>query len=200
MKPRLSAILLGVALLAASAAVQAQATNAAPPKLPPPPTVTGPSKLAFINFQQAIAATHEGAKLTAQLRAKYQPKQAQLAKEGAQIAALQKQLANGASTMSADAKQQLSQKIQGQQRDLQQAGQDAQSDFQSDAEAVVQEVGVKLVPVIESYAKKNGYTLVVDSGLRWPQSPVIYAEKGTDITGAVVRLYNQQHPAAASSH
>lgn len=204
MKSRLFAVLfalsLSVGLLGAAAMAQAPNTNAAPPALPPAPTVTGPSKLAFINFQQAISDTKEGAKLVAQLKAKYEPKQAQFAQENAQIQALQKQLSDGASTMSADAKQQLSQKIQDQQRNLQQSAQDAQSDYQQDVEGVLQQVGTKLMPIIDSYAKQHGYTLVVDSGLRWPQSPVVYAEQGTDITGAVVRIYDQQHPLAGAGH
>lgn len=199
MKSRLFAVIFGLSLSVGLLA-QAPRQNATPPALPPAPTVTGPSKLAFINFQQAISETTDGAKLVAQLKAKYEPKQAQFAKENAQIQAMEKQLSDGASTMSADAKQQLSQKIQDQQRNLQQSAQDAQSDYQQDVEGVLQQVGTKLMPVIESYARQHGYTLVVDSGLRWPQSPVVYAEQGTDITGAVVRLYDQQHPGAGSGH
>ncbi|TAN24581.1 MAG: OmpH family outer membrane protein [Acidobacteria bacterium] len=204
MKFRLFAAVLGlclsVELLGAAAMAQAPNKNAAPPALPAAPSVTGPSKLAFINFQQAISDTHEGAKLVGQLKAKYEPKQAQFAQENAQIQALQKQLSDGASTMSADAKRQLSQKIQDQQRNLQQSAQDAQSDYQQDVEGVLQQVGTKLMPIIDSYARQHGYTLVVDSGLRWPQSPVVYAEQGTDITGVVVRLYDQEHPATGSGH
>ncbi|MGH9487155.1 MAG: OmpH family outer membrane protein [Terriglobales bacterium] len=186
-----------LALLLLPLGAQSAAPVALP--LPPPPTATGPSKLAFINFQQAIAATGQGAKMVAALRARFVPKQAEFKKSNAEIQALETKLSDGSSTMSATAKQQLSQEIQTQQRDLQQSAQDAQSDYQAAVEGVLQQVGTQMLPIIRSYAQKHGYTLVIDSGLRWPRSPMLVIENGANITAAVVRLYNQAHPEAAGN-
>ncbi|MGH9466424.1 MAG: OmpH family outer membrane protein [Terriglobales bacterium] len=196
MRLRLIAFFMGCALAAtALAGAQAPAAAAA---LPPAPTATGPTRLAFINFQQAIAETAQGAKLVAALKTRFAPRQAQLEKSNAQLRALEKRLQDGSSTMSQDAKLQLNQEIQSQQRDLQQSAQDAQTDYQSAAEGVVNKVGAKMLPLIQGYAKQHGLSLVLDSGLRWPQSPMLYEKSGTDITAAVVQLYNQRYPAASN--
>lgn len=188
---------LGVAFISPIAGAQSQAAPAAAPALPGPPTAVGPSKIAFINFQQAIQDTAQGAKLVAGLKARFEPRQAQINQSSAAIQSLQKQLSDGAATMSQEAKLQLSQQIQSKQRDLQQTAQDAQSDYQAAVEDVVNQIGTQMMPIIRTYANQHGYTLVVDSGLQWPQSPMIYVEQGTDITGAIVALYNRAHPAAA---
>ncbi|MGH9474727.1 MAG: OmpH family outer membrane protein [Terriglobales bacterium] len=197
MRNAIVAICLGAAVTLSAAWAQTPAPPPAAPSLPGPPTVTGPTKIAFIDFQQAIGETAQGAKLVAGLKTRFGPEQAQLQKESTSIQALQKQLSAGGATMSADAKLQLSQQIQAKQRDLQQAAQNAQSDYQSAAEDVVNRIGTTMMPLIRAYANQHGYTLVVDAGIRWPQSPMLYVQQGTDITAAIVARYNQAHPLAA---
>jgi len=51
------------------------------------------------------------------------------------------------------------------------------------------------VKVINDYAQKNGFTLVIDDS----QLPVYYVAQGADITEPIVKLYDAANPAAASS-
>ena len=43
--------------------------------------------------------------------------------------------------------------------------------------------------VIEKYAKDNGYTIVLD--VSNPNTPVLYASSGIDITQDIVQLYDK---------
>ena len=75
----------------APAAQSAAGLSAAPQKFPPP-------KIAIIAFQQAVAATNEGQRNFAQLRTKFEPKQAALKAQSDEIDSLKKQLQDAGAT------------------------------------------------------------------------------------------------------
>jgi len=170
----------------------------AKPAAPAPPAVTGPSKIAIINIQEAISTTQEGKKLTDQLNARFAPRTTEIQNDQKQLAGLQKQLADGGNTMSQQAKDELSSEIQTKQRDYQQAAQNAQSDYQNAQADMMNTVGTKMMAVLKSYAVQHGYTAVIDVSLPWPQSTVLYYNPGTEITAEIVKLYDQAHPVAAA--
>lgn len=189
---------LAVACLAAAAFAQTAppAPAAALPPLPGPPTVTTPSKVAIINIQLAIAETSDGKKLLDQLNARFAPKETEITNENKAIQALNKQLTDQGNTMSPQAKADLQQQIQTKERDAQQNAQNAESDFQNAQAEMMNTVAAKLMPVLKKYAEDHGYTAVLDVSMNWPQSSVLYYNPGTDITGDIVRLYDQAHAAA----
>jgi|GEM_PF-2398536 len=199
---------LAVACLATAAFTQttppaqaaAPAGQGALPPLPPAPTVTTPSKVAIINIQLAIAETSDGKKLADQLNARFAPKETEIANESKAIQALQKQLNDQGNTMSAQAKADLQQQIATKQRDAQQNSQNAQSDYENAQAEMMNSVAAKIMPVLKKYAEDHGYTAVIDVSMNWPQSPVLYYNPGTDITGDIVRIYDAAHPAAPAAH
>ncbi|MGH9487154.1 MAG: OmpH family outer membrane protein [Terriglobales bacterium] len=201
MKPKLNfpAIALCAALLSAAAVAQSAKPAPRAPVLPASPTVTGPSKIGIINIREAIMKTAEGKKLFANLQARFAPRETSLKNAQNAITALQNQLKNGGNTMSDQAKQDLSQQIQGKQRDYQQTVQNDQSDYQNAQTNVLNTVGNKMMPIIEKYAKDHGYTAIVDVSFGWPQTPVLYYNPGAVVTGDIVRLYDQAHPASVAS-
>ncbi len=171
----------------------------AAPKLAPAPTVTGPSKIGIIDLRSAIVDTAEGKKLIDNLQARFAPRRTDLKTQQDAIQRLQNQLKNGGNTMSATAKQDLNQQIQQKQRDYQQLLQNDQSDFQDAQTQILNEVGNKMMPIVETYAKAHGYTAIVDVSFQWPQSPVLYYNPGAVITGDIVRIYDKANPTAATS-
>jgi len=54
-----------------------------------------------------------------------------------------------------------------------------------------------LAPMIMKYAQQNGFGLIIDTSKPWPQSPVVMAGEGVDITKPVVDIYNTQSGVAA---
>lgn len=154
-------------------------------------------KIAYVDVQKALRETQEGTKALANIAAEFKPKQTQLQNEQKEIQTLQQQLQNGGDTLSVDAKNSLARSIQTKEQEFQRDAQDAQSDFQTEESDAANRIFRKLLPVIDSYAQAQGYALVLDASP--PQAPVIFAAPRIDVTEAVVKLYNQQHPAAAAA-
>ena len=57
---------------------------------------------------------------------------------------------------------------------------------------IMQELGNKVMAVLEKYATDNGYALVLD--VSNPQTPVLWAASAIDITNDIVKLYDQANP------
>ena len=192
----LACVCLSAALLVSGASAQ---SAAATPDLGGPPTVTGPSKIAIINIQEAILATAEGKKLNADLQARFAPRETEINNAAKEITTLQNQLNAGGNTMSQEAKDSLTQEISTKQRDLQQNTTNAQTDFQTAQTTLLNTVGGKMMPLLKTYAEQHGYTAILDDSLPWPQSPVLYFNPGTVITSDIVKLYDQAHPLTAAA-
>jgi outer membrane protein len=164
----------------------------------PSPTgniVALPTKIAIIAIQSAVMATKEGTIAGNALKAKYAPKQAEFEKRQADIQSLTDQLKKGAATMSPEAKDKLQRDIDGKTKSLQRDAQDTQDDSQQDMGKIFNELGDKMVQIIEQYAYQNGYAVVLDVSAQ--QTPVIWAAPSANITADIVTLYDQAHPGIA---
>lgn len=159
-------------------------------------TVQAQTKVAAINIQVAIVNTKDGQKAAAELQAKMQPKKRELEQRQNDINALQDQLNKGQNTMSESAKSDLYKNIEAKKKTLQREMEDAQADLEADQNKLMQQLGQKIVAVIERYARDNGYTMVVDVGN--PNSPVIYASPSVEITKEIIELYDKSTASASA--
>jgi len=197
-----AALALGCAAIGWSQPASAQTAGTArpgagiqPPAVPVSQTgniVALPSKVAVISIQPAIMATKEGAAAGAALQKKYAPKQAEFERRKADIDALAEQLKKGAATMDEAAKAKLSRDIDAKTKSLQRDAQETSQDSQEDMSKVYNEIGDKMLQVIEPYAYQNGYAVVLDVGGQ--QTPVIWAAGSANITADIVKLYDEAHP------
>jgi outer membrane protein len=156
-----------------------------------------PTKVAVIQVQTAILSTKDGQKAAADLQSRFAPKKAEIDKDQADVAALQDQLKKGQATMSEDAKAKLMRDIDGANTRLQRKTQDAQSDLDEEQQKIMQELGNKMMAVIDKYAQANGIAVVID--VSNPQTPVLWAASGIDITNEIVKLYDQASPGTGAS-
>jgi outer membrane protein len=167
--------------------VAAQST-AAPKPAGPATTQAEPARIAVIAFQVAVAQTNEGQRDFADLQKKFDPKRQQLKQLSDQIDTLTKQLQSQASTLSPDQQQAQARALDEKKKQLDRDSQDAQSDFQQAMQDMYTGLASKVYDVMESYAQKRGFTLVLD--ISQQQSPVLYASNGTNITKDVIDAYN----------
>jgi outer membrane protein len=65
---------------------------------------------------------------------------------------------------------------------------DAQAELQQDQDRVLQELGQKIMLVVDRYATEHGFALILD--VSSPQTPVLYAANAIDITRDIVTLYD----------
>ena len=156
-----------------------------------------PTKIAVINVQTAILSTKDGQKAAADLQTAFNPRQQDLEKKQADLTALQDQLRKGSATMSEDAKTKLMRDIDATTTRVNRDRQDASSDLDEAQGKIMQELGGKMMAVMEKYAVQNGYAVVLD--VSNPQTPVLWAASAVEITNDIVKLYDQAYPGAAAA-
>jgi outer membrane protein len=156
----------------------------------------GPVRIGVINIQQAISSTAEGKQAAAELETQFAARQQELDTLGKQVNDIRQRLNSGAS-MTDDERQRLN--LQGTR--LTQRLDRKSNEFQEDVNAAqlerVNEIGRKMVAVINRYATEGNYTAILDSSAQ--SSPVLFAAKNVDVTQDIVRLYDQANPGKASA-
>lgn len=155
-----------------------------------------PTKVGIIQVQNAILSTKDGKKAVEDLQSRFGPKRAELEKKQTLIAQMQAQLRSGSATMSEEAKSKLVRDIDQNTKALNRATEDAQSEVEQAESKIMNELGQRMMAVIQKYGRDHGYTLIMD--VSSPQTPVLFASDGTDITKDIITLYDQNAPAASA--
>src|SRR5450755_2525584 len=163
----LPAIALGAAMLA-----PAQTTSA--------PSGAPQTKVGIIHIQNAIISTKDGQKAAGELTTRFAPKKADLEKKQSAVAQLQDQLRKGSNTMSEDAKQKLMREIDQNTKSLNRETEDAQAELDTEQNKIWQELGQRMMAVLNKYGRDNGYAVILDVSSQ--QTPVLFAASGSDVT------------------
>jgi outer membrane protein len=158
---------------------------------------TTPTRIAVINIQNAIASTAEGRQAAQELQTRFTPRQTQIQDLGKQLQDLQTRIQNGQNTLSEAEKERLGRRYEELSREVQRKQQQLQQDAQDAREDVVDRIGQKMMHVIDNYAAKSGYSVVLDTSTQ--STPVIYASNAVDITQTIVKLYDQTYPVKAAA-
>jgi len=181
--------LIWVVTLASGLVLSAAAQTLPVPAAPSAPAApAGPAKIAVISFQVALAQTNEGQRSFADLQKKYEPKRVQFKNLNDEIDNLTKQLQAQGDTLSDAERASRARTIDEKKKQAQRYGEDAQNDYQQEMKELYSGLASKVYDVLSSYARQQGYTLVLDMGQQ--QSPILYANPSLDITKAVVAAYN----------
>jgi outer membrane protein len=169
--------------LVLSAAAQTPAISAAAP--------AGPAKIAVIAFQAAVGQTNEFQRNFADLQKKYDPKRRDMKALSDEINDQEKQLQAQADKLSESEGASRTKTIEEKKKQLKRSLDDAQGDYQKEIESVFSGVATKFGDVMDTYARKQGFTLVIDNSTSEQQAPlVLYASSSTDIAKAVIDAYN----------
>lgn len=148
-----------------------------------------PSRVGIIHIQNAIIQTKDGQKAAGDIDSKFAPKRREVEQKQSELQALETQYRNGANTMSEEAKQKLTREIELKRKLLQRQTDDAQAELDQEQQRVLQDLGQKMMAVIDKYAAERGYALILDVSV--PQSAVLYASNTIDITRDIVDLYDR---------
>ncbi len=148
-----------------------------------------PGKVGVISVQGAIVGTKDGQKASEQLQTKFAPKKKDLDARNTEVTQLEDQIRKGGTLMSEDKRTQMERDIDEKKRRLQRDVQDAQEEWNGAQQQLLQSLGQRMMAVIEKYAKDNGYTMILD--VSNPNTPVLYASSGIDITQDIVALYDK---------
>lgn len=192
--------LAGTAVLAVVLTISAlaQTGSAAPgdaattPAAPTTAATSGGVKIGIIDIQQAIVATNEGARDFEALQKKFEPRRSELQNLNTEVENLKKQLSTQGDKMNEEARATLVKSIETKQKTLQRSAEDAQNEFQTQQNEIAQRILQKMAPVIDKYAKNNGYGLLLDASNPWPQGPLLWANASVDLTKTIIDAYNGQ--------
>ena len=177
-----TAMFISVFLIGASLTVAAEAVPS-----------TG-AKVGIINIQEAIASTRDGQKAGAEFNAKFQPVRQRLATKQAEIQAAQSKLNQGNNAMSAEQREKLMRDIDQKTKTLTRESEDANAEQEQEQGRIMQELGQRVMVVIDKYSKDNGYSLILDVSSQ--QTPVLFATN--NITADIVKLYDRNTPGASN--
>ncbi len=167
--------------LALSAAAQTAATSA--PAAAP--------KVAVIEFQAAVTSTNEFQRDFGDLQKKFEPQRTQLKALGDEVDSLTKQLQTQADKLSDAERASKAKTIDDKKKQAQRVAEDAQNDYQSAMQETFGKVASKVDELLNTYAKDQGFTLVIDATEQQQQPPtVLYAAPSSNITKAIVDAYN----------
>lgn len=156
-----------------------------------------PTKVGIVQIQEAIAATSDGQKELSALQARFAPRQSQLKALNDEVESLKKQLQAQGEKLSEEERAARIKTLEAKQKTLQRNYEDFQNEAQQAQQEVFNRLGEKMMKVLDTYAKANGYAMVLD--VSNPQSPVLYASETTNITKQVVDAYNAQNPGAPAA-
>ncbi|MFL6299122.1 MAG: OmpH family outer membrane protein [Terriglobales bacterium] len=177
---------IAVLALFSSASAFAQAGAAAPAP------ATGATKVGIINVEEAIVSSNEGQRDFAAMMAKYKAPNDQLQAMSKELEDLRNQLKTQSGVLSEDKKAEIASSIQEKEKNAQRFYDDNQARVQKEQGEIANRIGQKMLKVIDTYAKGNGYGLILDVSA--PQSPVLWAnaQGGVVITKEIVDAYNAQ--------
>ena len=179
-----------VTLFACVAFAQALAPAAAP---------AAGTRVGIISIQDAILATNEGQRDFEALGKKFEPRRTDLKSLNDEIDSFKKQLSTQGDKMNDDARNTLVKSIEQKQKSLTRSSEDAQNEFQSQQNEVAQRILQKMGPVIDKYAKENGFGLILDASRPWPEGQVLWANETVNITKGIIDGYNAASGVAAPS-
>jgi len=193
----LFAVVLSLAALAQTGT--AAATSAAAPASAPTASASAPglNKVGIINIQGAILASNEGRRDLEALDKKFDPRRTELQSLNKEVEDLKKQLSTQGDKMNEEARNTLVHNLETKQKNMQRLSEDAQNEYQQQQTEIAQRILQKMAPLIDKFARDNQYSLLIDVSQPWPQGQVLWFGASSDVTKAVVDLYNVQSGVAA---
>lgn len=168
-----------------------------PANAPPAAASTHPSKVGVIQIQSALVSTKDGQKAMQDFQASLEPRKRQLDKQAQDIRDLQDKLQRGGAAMADAAKADLDRTIQSKTKQYNRDMEDATSDADNEQRKLLDQLGQKMMKVIDSFAQANGYVVILD--VSNPNTPVLYASNSVDITRQIIELYDKANPGPATT-
>jgi outer membrane protein len=154
-------------------------------------------KFATIDMQAALLNTKDGQKAVAELKAKFTPKEQEFQKRQSDLQAKQDQYRKTENTISEEAKATLAREIDTMTKNLQRDTDDVRQDIDQEQQRVLNELGQKMMQVLQKYATDKGLAMIVDTSGQ--PNPVLYASNTIDITREIISLYDAAAPATTTA-
>lgn len=196
--PTLTAIAL-LALVSWSA-TPARAQEAAEPTAAPVAALDSagqtiePARIGIIHSQRLMTESVAGQTAMTQLKALADSKQAEGQAMQASIEDLRRQLNEGRLSLSEEKLAELEKTMESQIVALQRFGDDAERELERSRQEALGSIERQLLPLIQEVGNQLGLTYIFDQ----QASGLLYAKDGTDITGIVLKRFDETLAAAGN--
>jgi outer membrane protein len=150
----------------------------------------GTSKIGYVDLQRALNESDAGKKAKEEFKVQVDKLQAQLKKQKDEIDSLKDQLEKKSLVMKEEERNILEEDYRKKLRDFERNYKDSQADLQKKDNELTGAIIHDLQEVIRGYGERENYMLILESG----SSPVLYSAKNADLTDAIIREYNSNHP------
>ena len=145
-------------------------------------------KVGVINLQKAVLETAEIKKASADMQAKYKPRQDALEKLQSDLGDIQNQLQTGQGKLSPAQTADLEAQGQRKQREAQRIQEDLQADVERDRNDILQRAGQRMTEVVKKVAEEKGLDMVVDV------TAAIFFKPALEVTDASIAAYDKAYP------
>jgi Skp family chaperone for outer membrane proteins len=160
-----------------------------------PPAEIVPAKIAFLDLNRAIAETAEGKRDFAALQQFVEQKNQELRALQKESSALQEQLQVQGDKLTNEARTDLEYQVQTKGTQLQRFQQDTQAEIENRRVRVTNQIGSKMLPIIEQISRLKGLQAVFyinPARDGWVDPNLI-------ITGEIIAAFDKAHPAAGAA-
>jgi outer membrane protein len=146
------------------------------------------AKIGVVSLQKALQDTAEIKQAEGELKARFGPRQDELAKMEKEIAKLEQDYQQNQTKYTEAALAELTGRIQTRQRQFQRNSQALQDDVNSVRQEVLSRVGQRLQEVIKKVAEEKALDMVVEAGNTYFYRPTL------EITADVTAAYDKAYP------
>lgn len=152
-------------------------------------TLSAQSKAGIVNLQKALQDTAEIKQAEADLKAKFGPRQEELAGLEKEIAKMQQEGEANREKYNEAALGELASRIQVKQRQLQRNAEGLQASVDRERQDILQRVGQRFQEVVKKVAEEKGLDFVLDV------TNLLYSKPALDISADVTAAYDKAYPA-----
>jgi outer membrane protein len=174
--------------LAQSPAGQAAMPGSASPAL-------SAAKVAWLSLEQVIAGCNEGKQLIDQVQKVIVQKNTEMETASKDLDQLRNQLEIQGSKLTEEARADLEERIAAKEIESQRFQEDTQKEVERQRAKITNQVGKKMLPIVDKIAKERGLTFVLYIN---PQIAV-WIDPGVIITEDVIKAYDAAYPVAAAA-
>jgi outer membrane protein len=146
------------------------------------------TRVAVLDLQRSVLESAEIQKASADMEAKYKPRQDEIERIQKELMGLQQQLQTMAGKLTPQAEADIAAQGQRRQRDLQRLSDDLQSDVEQERNEILSRSSLRMRDVVRKIAEEKNIDLVVDI------NDAIFFKPALDITDEAMAAYNKAHP------
>jgi outer membrane protein len=146
------------------------------------------TKVGVVSLQRAVLESAEIKKASAELEAKYKPRQQEMEKTQRDLQAIQQQLQANAGKLTGQAEADLNAQGQRKQRELQRMNEDMQADVERDRNEILSKSSQKMQQIVQKLAEAKGLDVVVDV------TNTIFFKPALDFTAEAIAAYDKAYP------